>query len=364
MSDCCKVKKDDEPSLGSHAHHAEHTAACCDHSAKVDWLLWGAGSVVCIAYLLHFLQLAQLPYLSAFNHGVFELFNTMFWGLLIGVLMVAVLAKVPREFVLSVLGDRPGLVGVGRATLAGLLLDLCSHGILMVGAKLYERGASIGQVMAFLIASPWNSLSLTVVLIALIGWQWTLVFIVLSAVIAVITGLLFDALVARRVLPENPHRDTVPSQFQFWAEARRGLSRIRFSWRGAKQFLLDGLAESRMVIRWLMVGIVLASLIRAFVAEEAFAEYFGPTALGLLVTLLVATVIEVCSEGSTPIAADIFTRAQAPGNAFAFLMAGVSTDYTEIMVLRERTRSWKIALFLPILTLPQILAIGLVINAW
>ena len=35
----------------------------------------------------------------------------------------------------------------------------------MVGAKLYERGASIGQVMAFLIASPWNSFSLTLTLV-------------------------------------------------------------------------------------------------------------------------------------------------------------------------------------------------------
>ena len=47
----------------------------------------------------------------------------------------------------------------------------------MVGAKLYERGASIGQLMAFLIASPWNSLSLTIIMVSLIGWQWTLMFI-------------------------------------------------------------------------------------------------------------------------------------------------------------------------------------------
>ena len=56
--------------------------------------------------------------------------------------------------------------------------------------------------------------------------------------------------------------------------------------------------------------------------------------------------MEVCSEGSTPIAADLLTRAKAPGNSFAFLMTGVSTDYTEIMVLKDTTRSLKVALFL------------------
>ena len=62
-----------------------------------------------------------------------------------------------------------------------------------------------------------------------------------------------------------------------------------------------------------------------------------------------ATILEVCSEGSTPVAADILTRAKAPGNSFAFLMTGVSTDYTEIMILKDTTKSWKIALFLPLL---------------
>ena len=82
----------------------------------------------------------------------------------------------------------------------------------------------------------------------------------------------------------------------------------------------------------------------------------------MVFTLIAATVIEVCSEGSTPIAADLLNRAQAPGNAFTFMMAGVATDYTEIMVLKDTTKSWKIALFLPLITLPQIIAVGYVMN--
>jgi len=84
--------------------------------------------------------------------------------------------------------------------------------------------------------------------------------------------------------------------------------------------------------------------------------------MGLIFTLIAATIIEVCSEGSTPLAADLLTRAKSPGNSFAFLMAGVSTDYTEIMVLREATRSWKIALFLPLITVPQIFLIAWLVN--
>jgi uncharacterized membrane protein YraQ (UPF0718 family) len=72
----------------------------------------------------------------------------------------------------------------------------------------------------------------------------------------------------------------------------------------------------------------------------------------------------VCSEGSSPIAADLLTRAKAPGNGFTFLMAGAATDYTEIMVLRETTQSWKAALILPALTVPQVLLIGWALNVF
>ena len=87
--------------------------------------------------------------------------------------MISILGRIPREFVMSALGTRTGAGGICRATIAGVLLDLCSHGVLMVASRLYERGASIGQVIAFLVSSPWNSLSLTLILFALIGVPWT-----------------------------------------------------------------------------------------------------------------------------------------------------------------------------------------------
>jgi hypothetical protein len=126
----------------------------------------------------------------------------------------------------------------------------------------------------------------------------------------------------------------------------------------------DGLKESKMVLRWVVFGVVLVALIRAFVPEDIFSVWFGATAGGLLLTLLAASVIEVCSEGSSPIAADLLTRAAAPGNAFTFLMAGAATDYTEVMVLKDTTKSWKIALFLPLVTVPQVLLIGWLMNLY
>lgn len=336
-------------------------------SGSTDWLLWGCGLSIAMAYIVHWQSSAsirQLPWLHEFAHSVYELVNTMWWGVAIGILMIAVLGRVPREFVMSALGTKSGRGGIVRATFAGVLLDLCSHGILMVGAKLYERGASTGQVIAFLVSSPWNSFSLTLILIALIGVPWTIGFIVFSMVIAVITGLLFDWLVTQAVLPSNPQLCDLPEDFRFWVEAQQRVRGLEITGPYIASMLLDGIKESRMVLRWIFFGVLLASLVRALLAPEQFASFFGPTLIGLAVTIVVATVLEVCSEGSTPIAADILNRAGAPGNSFAFLMGGVSTDYTEIMVLKETTQSWKVALFLPLITLPQVIFLGWLINVF
>lgn len=347
-------------------HHHEHTSGC-HTKQKFDYLLWGSLGVATVLYTIHMLYAQQIEttqWLSILSGSVYELTNTIWWGIILGIIMVALLSKVPREFVISILGRNGGLGGIVRATLGGVLLDLCSHGILMVGAKLYERGASAGQLIAFLVASPWNSFSLTLVLIALIGLPWTLAFIGLSLVIAVITGVIFDALVSKGALPANPNKVDLPEGFRFWPEVRKGLAGVDYSAAFFTDMAFTGLKESRMVLRWIFFGVILASLIRAFVDTGDFQTYFGPTLAGLGLTVVAATIIEVCSEGSTPIAADILTRANAPGNSFAFLMTGVATDYTEIMVLKETAKSWKLALFLPLITVPQVILMAWVINSF
>jgi hypothetical protein len=344
MSDCCGTQ--------------EHTNG---GKRRFDALLWGSLTVIAAALAVH-ASGTDIPYVTAFSHAVTGLLSVMWWGIVAGIVAVGLMARVPREYFNKLLGRGDTFGGILRAAAAGLLLDLCSHGILMVGAKLYERGASLAQVMTFLIASPWNSISLTIILFALVGLKWTLVFIAASAVVAIITGMIYVALVKRGILPDNPNKTDIPVDFDLVADAKARLKGFKFNSSFAGGVLRDGFIEGRAVMRWLFFGLILAALVRAFVSTEMLTQYFGPTMMGLFLTLIATTIIEVCSEGSTPVGAELVTRAGAPGNGFTFLMAGVATDYTEVLVLREVTKSWKIALSLPLLTVPQILILGYIMN--
>ncbi len=353
-TNCCNTQE--KNSLNHDSHCRKY---------KFDYLLWGGLFGVVIFYFLYLFNfdlIKDTEWLHTLCRSIYDMVNTMWWGVLLGILMVCILSKVPREFISFILGSKGGIYGIIRASLAGVLLDLCNHGILMVGAQLYNKGASNGQVMSFLIASPWNSFSLTMILITLIGWMWTLLFIGLSFVIAIITGLLFESFTKRGILPENSNTVKLPDNFKFWKEAKRGLKRTQYTPSFFKSLVISGIEESRIVLRWLLFGILLSAIIKVTVDTGTFQSYFGPSIAGLVLTLFFATIIEVCSEGSAPIAADMLTRAKSPGNTFSFLMAGVCTDYTEMVVLKDTTKSWKIALFLPLITLPQVIFIGCIIN--
>ena len=123
------------------------------------------------------------------------------------------------------------------------------------------------------------------------------------------------------------------------------------------------LSLANMVLWWILLGVLFAAVIGAYVPEHYFMDYMGPDALGMLVTLVFATIIEVCSEGTSPLAFEIFDNTGVLGNPFVFLMAGVATDYTEIGLLWSNIGK-RTALWLPLIAVPQILAYGWFLNVY
>ena len=117
----------------------------------------------------------------------------------------------------------------------------------------------------------------------------------------------------------------------------------------------------RMVLGWVQLGLALSAIIGGLLPHQTFERFLGPSIGGLALTLVAATVIEVCSEGTAPLAFELYRQTGALGNAFAFLMAGVVTDYTELGALwtniGRRTVAW-----LLVVTLPMVIITGLLLN--
>ena len=285
---------------------------------------------------------------------------------LLGLLIGGVIDHaVPREYIVRYLAGHRTRV-IARSTLLGFLASSCSHGCLALTLELYRKGASTAAVVSFLLASPWASMPLTFMLVSLFGLKG-FVIVGCALLIAFVTGLIFQQLALRGLVESNPNTVALDADFS----VSRDLSqRLRaYSWT-ARQLAIDArgilagmLALGRMVLGWLQLGLALSALAGGLVPHSIFGRFLGPSTGGLLLTLLIATVMEVCSEGTAPLAFELYRHTGALGNAFSFLMAGVVTDYTELgalwMNIGRRTVLW-----LLVVTLPLVVGIGLFLNLW
>ena len=323
-----------------HSNTSEHIA--------IDKKLKITGGIFITLFLI-----SLLPALSNLNESFIYYLSIIWWAVLLGLVLGGIIDHfVPDGFIFKFLGQRRKRTLI-YAVFAGFLLSACSHGILALAIQLYKKGASIPAVITFLLASPWANLPITILLFGFFGWQ-AFLFIFGAMLVALITGFIFTLLEDRNLIEASNNPANAET----------------YEWEAIKQFNLkhsmsqvgrSTISLANMVLWWILIGFMISVLIKTYVPHEWFMNYFGADFFGLLMTLLVATVIEICSEGSSPIAFEIFNQVGTLGNPFVFLMAGVVTDYTEIGLLWSNIGK-RTAIYLPVIAVPQVLLLGILFN--
>ena len=348
--DCChEIKKETDP---------------CGHpKVKRSWLLNKNFLTLMALALLAALTYAR-PDLAPVRQNLWMYLQMIWWAIGIGFLLGGLLdCYVPKEAISAVLAKKRKR-SIFYAVMLGFLMSACSHGILALSIELHKKGASTPVVVSFLLASPWANLPVTLMLIGFFGLK--ALYIILGALlIAFCTGLIFQFLEKKGMIESNPNTVLPDEGYSAAKDIQNRFKNLQFSFENVKKDLAavwKGAVSLADMTLWLVViGVILSSLAAAFIPEGLFHRYMGPTLGGLLVTLALATVMEVCSQGTAPLAFQIFKKTGAFGNAFVFLMAGVVTDLTAIGLLWMNVGR-KTALWIPVVTVPQVLVLGILAN--
>ncbi len=307
-----------------------------------------------------------VPVLVPFRKAFLMYFKAIWWAVLLGLFLGGLIDYyIPQEYISKILSRRRPST-IFNAVFLGFLMSACSHGILALSMQLHKKGASNPAVVSFLLASPWANFTITIMLIGFFGLKG--LFIIIAAIIVAInSGFIYMFLEKKGLIEKNKNIVEVSESFSILNDVRARAKNYRFRF-GLKTIITDSqgairgaLMLSDMALWWIILGIFIASIAGAYIPVHFFHKFMGPTLFGLIVTLALATIIEVCSEGSSPLAFEIYRQTGALGNSFVFLMAGVATDYTEIGLLWANVGR-RVALWLPIITVPQIVVIGYIAN--
>ncbi len=311
-----------------------------------------------------------VPMFNPFFVALKEYFLMIWWAVLIGFLVGGIIDYfIPRQYIEKYL-SRHRKRTIIYSVIFGFFMSACSHGILAIAIELYKKGANTSSVVAFLLASPWANLPITILLFGFFGWK-ALLIVVSALIIAIITGLIYQALERKEMVEcrQCTHGEDRPvlTDFSIVQDVKKRWKNFKFTSynisEAAKGTMKGSWALVKMVMWWLLIGMIMAAFAKAYIPHDWFMSYMGPTLIGLLVTLLFATIIEVCSEGSSPLAFEIYDQTNAFGNSTVFLMAGVATDYTEIGLIWNNIGR-RAAIWLPIITVPQVLLVGYLFNTF
>ena len=339
------------------------SAAACLIQPKAKW--YKNKTIIVASILSLFIVFSYIiPILVPFRESIAMYLGRIWWAILLGLFLGGVIDHfMPREYVSHILA-KPQKKTIFYSVILGFFMSACSHGILALSIELHKKGASNPAVIAFLLASPWANFPLTILLIGFFGLK-ALYIVACALVIAIVTGFIYQFLESRGLIEINKNIKEPEQGFSIIKDLRGRFKAKRVTLNqiteDIKGVLSGSISLANMVLWWMLIGIGLASLAAAYIPPTIFQNYMGPTLLGLLVTLIVATILEVCSEGTAPLAFEIYRQTAAFGNVFVFLMAGVVTDYTEIGLLWANVGR-RVAIWLPIITVPQVVALGILAN--
>jgi hypothetical protein len=267
--------------------------------------------------------------------------------LLLGFLIAGILhVFVPQGFYRKYL-SKDNKWAVLWAALLGVPLPLCSCGVIPTAIGLRNEKASKGAVASFLIATPQTGIDSILATFSLMG----LGFAVVRPAAALITGVCGGWLVSRLV----PEDDAVIS-----SGASCGVETGNKLWRVLKYAYFKMIQD---IGGRLVIGLLVAALIQVAIPDEFFLHFGQQPLLQMLVILVVAVPMYICSTGSIPVAAALIMKGLSPGAALVMLMAGPAVNLASILVVRKamgRRFTW---IYLLVIVGFSIL-FGLLVNAF
>ncbi len=275
--------------------------------------------------------------------------------LLLGFLIAGVLhAFVPTSIYARYLSGT-GWRSVVSAALFGIPLPLCSCGVLPTAVSLRRSGASRAASTSFLIATPQTGVDSIAATYSMMGLPFAILRPVAALVTAMLGGNVVGALERRGVVQD----ETDCTDSCATAEPLKPTL-----WGRVVEALRYGFYEMIQNIgRWLVLGLVVATLITVLVPDDFFQTYARWPLLNMVIIVLVAVPMYICATGSIPIAAALMMKGLSPGCALVMLMAGPAANLASMLVISKSFGRKAMWAYLASIVLGAI-AFGVVVDYW
>jgi uncharacterized membrane protein YraQ (UPF0718 family) len=295
-------------------------------------------------------------------HFFIEDTTKIFFLLLVMIYAIALLrASMNVERVRDYLAGKHKGVGYILGSSFGAITPFCSCSSIPVFLGFTSAGIPVGITMSFLITSPLINEVAVLLLLSLLGWKFTLLYVVVGMSVGILGGVFLDAIKAERWLESfaakalERGKNTVNTTTAQHAKSLSLEERHGF----AKEETLEIFSR---VWKWVIIGVGLGAALHGFVPDGWIQEHLGdgqwwsvPSAVLLGIPLYSN------ATGVIPVMESLIKQGLPIGTTLAFCMSTVAASFPEFILLKQ-VMQWRLLAILFILLLVAFTLIGWIFN--
>jgi len=229
----------------------------------------------------------------------------------------------PRDKVIKLMGSGRGVTPYAVAGAGGPLLSMCSCSIIPLFGGLYKRGAGLGPAITFLLAAPAFNPAAILLTLGLLGWKFAVARIIVAIGAGTLTGYITDRIFKNKLPEPEPLRiDAEPNGI---SQEKQGFGQRIFN------MLLYSWEFVKMVLPLILLGVIGAGLVKAFLPPAIIVKYLGNGVLPIMLSSAIGVFMYTPTLVEVPLIRGLLESGMGTGAALAFLLTGPALSLPSIL---------------------------------
>jgi hypothetical protein len=241
---------------------------------------------------------------------------------------------------------RSSAVGLGAVT------PFCSCSSVPLFIGFVEAGIPLGVTFSFLIASPMINEVAVVILLGILGWKLTAMYVAAGLTVAYVGGMIMERFKPERWVEDYVWQIHMGETARIEADSSL-IGRHHYAWSEVKEIV-------GRLWKWVVGGIAVGALFHGYVPEGWVSEHLGGQDNWLAVpgAVLLGVPLYSNATGVIPVAEAMLGKGVAIGTTLAFMMSIAALSLPEMIILRKVIKWPALALY------AGVLAIAFMLVGW
>ncbi|TCS35901.1 permease [Reinekea marinisedimentorum] len=253
-------------------------------------------------------------------------------------------AALDVERVRDFLAGKHRFFGYSLGAMFGSVTPFCSCSSIPVFLGFTSAGIPLGITMSFLITSPLINEVAVLLLLGLLGWKFTVLYVVIGILVGIAGGIFLDAIGAERWLQSFAANALKRGQEQQDStNAQPVANKQSLSARARHEFAKD---ETKAIFgrvwKWVFIGVGLGAALHGFVPDGWIEAHLGDKQWwSVPAAVLLGIPLYSNATGVIPVMESLIVNGLPIGTTLAFCMSTVAASFPEFVLLKQ-VMQWKL----------------------